>query len=123
VTDTKKQKWITAEHNKAVKIHHNNIDRIQKLEEKISYNLYKIHYHHYSFIKLDRQEKYDKYELTMDLIKAEEVKLALEIAQLQKDIDSQSKKTSWKICQKNSNKEMLAKKYDKLFPKELAQCK
>lgn len=121
MTDTKKQKWITAEHNKAVKIHHNNIDRIQGLEEKISSNLYKIHYHHYSFIKLDRQEKYDKYELTMDLIKAEEVKLALEIAQLQKDIDSQSKETSWKICQKNSNEEMLAKKYDKLFPKEVAK--
>ena len=50
MTDAKKQKWIAAEHNKAVKIHHDNIDRIKELEEKINTNLYRNHYHHYSYI-------------------------------------------------------------------------
>ena len=31
-----KQEWIKTEHQKAVKIHHSNIDRIRKLETKIS---------------------------------------------------------------------------------------
>ena len=119
MTDAKKQKWIAAEHNKAVKIHHANIDRIKELEEKINTNLYRIHYHHYSYIKLDRQEKFDRYEMTMDLIIDEEIKLVLEIAQYKKDIDSHSKEDSWKICQKNMDHAMLSKKYDKLFPKEV----
>ena len=55
MTNSKKTKWIQAEHDKAVKVHHDNIDRIQKLEEKISTNLYRIHYYHFSFIKLERQ--------------------------------------------------------------------
>ena len=119
MTDAKKQKWIAAEHNKAVKIHHDNIDRIKELEEKINTNLYRIHYHHYSYIKLDRQEKFDRYEMTMDLIRDEEIKLVLEIAQYKKDIESHSKEDSWKICQKNMDHAMLSKKYDKLFPKEV----
>ena len=121
MTNSKKTKWIQAEHDKAVKVHHENIDRIQKLEEKISTNLYRIHYYHFSFIKLERQEKYDKYDLGMDLIKEEQKKLALQIAQFQKDIDSNTKSASWELCQKQSDKDMLAKKYDKLFPKEVTK--
>ena len=31
--ESKKQKWIKAEHNKAVQIHWDNIDRIKKLKK------------------------------------------------------------------------------------------
>ena len=57
----------------------------------------------------------------MDLIKEEQKKLALEIAQFQKDIDSNTKSASWELCQKQSDKDMLAKKYDKLFPEEVTK--
>ena len=40
--DTKKQKWIEQQQDKAVKVHHKNLDRIKKLEDKIDTNLYRI---------------------------------------------------------------------------------
>ena len=33
--NTKKQKWIKAEHDKAVQIHWKNLDRIKDLDNKI----------------------------------------------------------------------------------------
>ena len=54
----------------------------------------------------------------MDLIREEQKKLALEIADLQKQIDVNSFDKSVAIMRKNSDKEMLSKKYDKLFKKK-----
>ena len=118
MTDTKKQKWIETEHQKAVQVHWDNLDRIKNLEEEISTKLYRIFYYHHSFQKLDRQENYEKYDLGMDLIRDEQKKLALEIADLQKEIDENPFDKSVAIMRKNSDKEMLSKKYDKLFKKK-----
>ena len=113
-----KQEWIKEEHQKAVQVHWDNIDRIKNLEEEISTKLYRIFYFHHSYAKLERQEKFDKYDLGMDLIRDEQKKLALEIADLQKEIDVNSFDKSVAVMRKNSNKEMLSKKYDKLFKKK-----
>ena len=113
---TKKEKWIETESQKAVQIHWDNIDRIKELEEQISTKLIRIHYFQHSYNKLERQENYDKYDLGMDLIRDEQKKLAVEIADLQKQIDVNPFEKSVEVMRKNSNKDMLAKKYDKLFP-------
>ena len=57
----------------------------------------------------------------MDLIRDEQKKLAIEIADLQKQIDVNPFEKSVALMRKNSNEEMLAKKYDKLFSKESNQ--
>ena len=122
---TKKEKWIKTESQKAVQIHWDNIDRIKELEEQISTKLIRIHYFQHSYNKLERQDNYEKYDLGMDLIRDEQKKLAVEIADLQKQIDVNPFEKSVALMRKNSNEEMLAKKYDKLFPsappKEVAQ--
>ena len=41
--DTKKQKWIKAEHDKAVQIHWDNINRIKKLKDQQSTKIYRIY--------------------------------------------------------------------------------
>ena len=41
--DSKKQKWIEQQQDKAVKVHHKNLDRIKKIEDKITTNLYRIY--------------------------------------------------------------------------------
>lgn len=115
---SKKEKWIETESKKAVQIHWDNIDRIKKLEEEISTKLYRIFYFHHSYNKLERQDNYDKYDLGMDLIRDEQKKLAIEIADLQKQIDVNPFEKSVAVMRKNSNEEMLAKKYDRLFLKE-----
>jgi len=115
---SKKEKWIETESKKAVQIHWDNIDRIKKLEEEISTKLYRIFYFHHSYNKLERQDNYDKYDLGMDLIRDEQKKLAVEIADLQKQIDVNPFEKSVALMRKNSNEEMLAKKYDRLFSKE-----
>ena len=113
---TKKQKWIETESKKAVQIHWDNIDRIKELEEQISTKLIRIHYFQHSYNKFERQDNYEKYDLGMDLIRDEQKKLAIEIADLQKQIDVNPFEKSVALMRKNSNEEMLAKKYDKLFP-------
>ena len=40
----KKQKWIKTEHDKAVQIHWDNIDRIKKLKEEQSTKIYRIYF-------------------------------------------------------------------------------
>ena len=115
---TKKEKWIETESKKAVQIHWDNIDRIKELEEQISTKLVRIYYFHHSYTKLERQDNYDKYDLGMDLLRDEQKKLAVEIADLQKQIDVNPFEKSVALMRKNSNQEMLAKKYDKLFPVE-----
>ena len=119
----KKEKWIKAEHDKAVQIHWDNLDRIKNLEEEISTKLYRIFYFHHSYAKLERQEKFDKYDLGINLIRDEQKKLALEIADLQKQIDKNPFEKSVQTMRKNSNEEMLSRKYDRLFNKKTKEVK
>ena len=115
--NTKKQKWIEKQQNEAVKIHHKNIDRIDKLEQKIDHNLYLIYALHISWNKLDLEQDSDEYSYGMDILKEKSKKLALDISEYQKDIDSNTKDDSWKAY-KTESENVLSKKYDKLFGQE-----
>ncbi len=116
--DTKKQKWIEQQQDKAVKVHHKNIDRIDKLEQKIDHNLYLIYALHISWNKLDLEQECDEYCYGMDLLKEKSKKLALDIGEYQKNIGTNTKDNSWKVCRAAKDEQMLSKKYDKLFGQE-----
>ena len=115
--ETKKQKWIEKQQNEALKIHHKNIERIDKLENKIEHNLYLIYLLHISWNKLDLEQDSEEYGYGMDLLKEKSKKLALDISEYQKDIDSNTKDDSWKAY-KTESESVLSKKYDKLFGQE-----
>ena len=117
MTNSKKTKWIKQQQDKAVKIHHINIDRIDKLEQKIDHNLYLIYALYISWNKLDLEQDSDEYSYGMDLLKEKSKKLALDISEYQKDIDSNTKDDSWKAY-KTESENVLSKKYDKLFAQE-----
>ncbi len=116
--ETKKQRWIEKQQDEALKIHHKNIDRIDKLEEKIKHNLYLIYLVHISWNKLDLEQDSDEYGYGMELLKEKSKKLALDIGEYQKDIDSNTKDDSWKIYKMESNENVLSRRYDRLFEKE-----
>ncbi len=117
--ESKKQKWIKAEHDKAVQIHWDNIDRIKKLKEEQSTKIYRIYSYQITNNKLE-EEGYedDEHELSIELIQKEQLKHCIEIADLQKQIDKNPFEKSVEIMRKNSNEEMLSKKYDRLFNKK-----
>ena len=115
--ETKKRRWIEQQQDKAKKIHHKNIERIDKLENKIEHNLYLIYLLHISWNKLDLEQDSEEYGYGMDLLKEKSKKLALDISEYQKDIDSNTKDDSWKAY-KTESESVLSKKYDKLFGKE-----
>ena len=116
--ETKKQRWIEKQQNEALKIHHKNIERIDILENKIEHNLYLIYLLHISWNKLDLEQDSDEYGYGMELLKDKSKKLALDIGEYQKDIDSNTKDNSWKVCKVERSENILSKKYDKLFGQE-----
>ena len=116
--ETKKRRWIEQQQDKALKIHHKNLDRIEKLEQKIEHNLYLIYLLHISWNKLDLEQDSDEYSYGMDLLKEKSKKLALDIGEYQKDIDSNTKDDSWKVCKMEKNEDVLSRRYDRLFKKE-----
>ena len=117
--DTKKQKWIKTEHDKAVQIHWDNIDRIKKLKDEQSTKIYRIYSYQITQNTLEEENYQDgKHELSIELIQKEQLKHCIEVANLQKQIDKNPFEKSVALMRKNSNEEMLAKKYDKLFPVE-----
>ena len=122
--ESKKQKWIKAEHDKAVQIHWDNIDRIKKLKEEQSTKIYRIYSYQITNNKLE-EEGYedDEHELSIELIQKEQLKHCIEIADLQKQIDKNPFEKSVEIMRKNSNEEMLSKKYDRLFNKKTKEVK
>ena len=116
---TKKQKWIKSEHDKAVQIHWDNLARIRKLKEEQSTKIYRIYSYEITNNKLeDLCDEDNEHELAFDLIKEQQLKHCIEVANLQKQIDKNPFEKSVALMRKNSNEEMLAKKYDKLFPVE-----
>ena len=114
--ESKKEKWIKAEHDKAVQIHWDNIDRIKKLKDEQSTKIYRIYSYQIGYNKLTDQTK-DKYELSIESIREKQLKHCLEVADLQKQIDKNPFEKSVEVMRKNSNEEMLSKKYDRLFKK------
>ena len=118
MNESKKEKWIKTEHDKAVQIHWDNLDRIRKLKDEQSTKIYRIYSYQITNNTLEEQDYEDgKHELSIDLIKKEQLKHCIEVAELQKEIDKNPFKKSVEIMHKNSNEEMLSKKYDRLFNK------
>ena len=114
--ESKKEKWIKAEHDKAVQIHWDNIDRIKKLKDEQSTKIYRIYSYQIGRNKLMNQAK-DKYELSIESIRKQQLEHCIEVAELQKEIDKNPFEKSVETMRKNSNEEMLSKKYDRLFNK------
>ena len=116
MNESKKEKWIKAEHDKAVQIHWDNIDRIKKLKDEQSTKIYRIYSYQIGRNKLMDQAK-DKYELSIESIRKQQLEHCIEVAELQKEIDKNPFEKSVETMRKNSNEEMLSKKYDRLFNK------
>ena len=122
--DTKKQKWIKTEHDKAVQIHWDNIDRIKKLKDQQSTKIYRIYSYQITNNTLEEEDYEDgKHELSMELVRKEQLKHCIEVADLQKQIDKNPFEKSVRIMRKNSNEEMLSRKYDRLFNKKTKEIK
>ena len=124
MNESKKEKWIKAEHDKAVQIHWDNIDRIKKLKDQQSTKIYRIYSYQITNNLLDKEDYEDgKHELSTELIKKEQLKHCIEVAELQKEIDKNPFEKSVETMRKNSNEEMLSKKYDRLFNKKTKENK
>ena len=116
--ESKKQKWIKTEHDKAVQIHWDNIERIRKLKDEQSTKIYRIYSYQITQNTLEEEDYEDgKHELSIELIQKEQLKHCIEVANLQKQIDKNPFKKSVEIMRKNSNEQMLSRKYDRLFKK------
>ena len=121
---TKKQKWIKSEHDKAVQIHWDNLARIRKLKEEQSTKIYRIYSYEITNNKLeDLCDEDNEHELAFDLIKEQQLKHCIEVADLQKQIDRNPFEKSVEVMRKNSNEEMLSRKYDRLFNKKTKEVK
>ena len=124
MNESKKQKWIKAEHDKAVQIHWDNLARIRKLKEEQSTKIYRIYSYEITNNKLeDICDEDNEHELAFDLIKEQQLKHCIEVADLQKQIDKNPFEKSVRIMRKNSNEEMLSRKYDRLFNKKTKEVK
>ena len=124
VNESKKEKWIKTEHDKAVQIHWDNLSRISKLKEDQDTKLYRIYSYQITYNTLEEEDYEDgKHELSIELIKKEQLKHCIEVADLQKQIDKNPFEKSVEIMRKNSNEEMLSKKYDRLFNKKTKEVK
>ena len=116
MNESRKEKWIKTEHDKAVQIHWDNLDRIKKLKDEQSTKIYRIYSYQIGRNKLMDQAK-DKYELSIESIRKQQLEHCIEVAELQKEIDKNPFEKSVETMRKNSDKEMLSKKYDRLFNK------
>ena len=124
MNESKKQKWIKAEHDKAVQIHWDNLARIRKLKEEQSTKIYRIYSYQITNNTLEEEDYEDgKHELSMELVRKEQLKHCIEVADLQKQIDKNPFEKSVRIMRKNSNEEMLSRKYDRLFNKKTKEVK
>ena len=124
MNESKKQKWIKTEHDKAVQIHWDNIDRIKKLKDQQSTKIYRIYSYQITNNTLEEEDYEDgKHELSMELVRKEQLKHCIEVADLQKQIDKNPFEKSARIMRKNSNEEMLSRKYDRLFNKKTKEIK
>ena len=122
--ESKKQKWIKTEHDKAVRIHWDNMSRIKKLKDEQSTKIYRIYSYQITNNLLEKEDYEDgKHELSIELIKKEQLKHCIEVANLQKEIDKNPFEKSVQVMRKNSNEEMLSKKYDRLFNKKTKEVK
>ena len=147
-----KKIWVKAEHDRAVQIHHDNIDRVRKLESKIEDKLRKLtaigdsidllkttadrwQYGDFSdeqkeiiarvnHLPVEDIEVCDPTECQMyrytdgaSILVEKQIEMCKTISDLQADIDSNTFDMSVERMWKDSNEEMLGKKYDRLVKK------
>ena len=136
-----KEDWIQEQHDKAVKVHHANIHRIEDLNKEIDKKLWRINSLKVaeSFLtnkKCDWEFKGSNYSeelaaLTgyfetnevcagvfdegIEVLRREAIEKAIEIAKLQADIDTHTWDDSVKIMHEETDKEKLEADYDKLI--------
>jgi len=152
MTQTKKEKWIETEHQKAVQVHWDNLDRIKNLDSKISdatrtiafiqksINLLQQTVFEYEEIKhfSKKEEKIfakcdytqywehdsnarmfaEDYSVGIAELHTRQKQLCLDVAKWQQEIDKHPFDASVAIMHKDSDKKMLAEKYEKLFSQE-----
>ena len=135
-----KEDWVQEQHDKAVKVHHANIDRIEDLNKEIDKKLWRINSIKVaeSFLSNKKCEWECKggdyseelstltgwFETTevcagvfdegIKVLRKEAIEKAIEIAKLQADIDSNSWDDSVKVMHENTDNEKLEEDYDKL---------
>ena len=135
-----KEDWIQEQHDKAVKVHHANIDRIKKLNTEIDQKLSKMNALQVSESFLghkkceweckggDYSEELSSltgwfetniviaeiFEDGIEVLRKERIKISVAVAKLQADIDSHTWDDSVKIMTENTDKEKLEEEYDKL---------
>ena len=153
MTNTKKEKWIETEHQKAVQVHWDNLARIRDLDSKISTATRTIAFiqksmdllentkyqydeiKHFSkkeekiFAKCDHSPYWghdsnarifaETYDVGIDELHLRQKQLCVDVAKWQQEIDKHPFDASVAIMQKDSDKKMLAEKYEKLFTKEV----
>ena len=153
MTQTKKEKWIEIEHQKAVQVHWDNLARIRDLDAKIStatrtiatiqksINLLQqtlFEYEeikHFSkkeekiFAKCDHTQYWshdsnarifaEDYGVGIAELHTRQKQLCFDVAKWQQEIDKHPFDASVAIMHRDSDKKMLAEKYDKLFAKEV----
>ena len=151
MNESKKEKWIKAEHDKAVQIHWKNLDRIKDLDNKIlnattriatlekSIELIQKEIFEYEEVKKysKKQEKIfakcdhtqvwnhdsnarqwsESYYAGVNALRDKQKQLCFDVYKWQQEIDKHPFDVSVEIMQKDSNEEMLSKKYDRLFNK------
>ena len=136
-----KEDWIQEQHDKAVKVHHANIHRIEDLNKEIDKKLWRINSIKVaeSFLtnkKCEWECKGEDYseELSsltgwfeprsvcaeifdegIEVLRKEAIEKAIEIANLQAEIDTHTWDDSVKIMHEETDKEKLEADYDKLI--------
>ena len=155
MTQTKKEKWIEAEHDKAVQIHWDNLARIRNLDSKIRQATRTISFIEKSMDLLEKTKfEYEEikhfskkeqkifaicehtqywehdsnarmfaetYDVGIEELHTRQKQLCLDVAKWQQEIDKHPFDASVEIMHRDSDKKMLAEKYEKLFTKEVAQ--
>jgi len=137
-----KEDWVQEQHDKAVKVHHANIDRIKDLNEEIDKKLWEINSLKVAESFLSHKKcqwestggdgSYDDALETLtgwfeanqvcagvfnegiEVLRKEAIEKAIEIAKLQAEIDSNTWDDSVKIMHEETDTEKLEKEYDKL---------
>jgi len=136
-----KEDWIQEQHDKAVKVHHANIHRIEDLNKEIDKKLWEInslkvsqHYlvdkaQKWQYASVDDSEYLEAltgwfeperacsevFNDGIEVIRQAAITKAIEIAKLQADIDSNTWDDSVKIMHEETDKEKLEADYDKLI--------
>jgi len=135
-----KEDWVQEQHDKAVKVHHANIDRIEELNKEIDKRLWKINSlkiaesflsnkkgdwefkgSHYSEELAALTGYFETNEICagvfdegIEVLRRKAIEKAIEIAKLQADIESNTWDDSVKVMHENTDKEKLEEEYDKL---------